>query len=107
MGLQTNNSLLIILQGEVVEDPDNEGVPVGETFWRLPEALLNCTAQYIWLVEDFLGNIPPSLCIGNFPLSGKFPKWDFSYNLFLLNLYKDERRDIRSNIPLRLARGNS
>ena len=25
-----------ILQGEVAEDPDDEDIPVGETFWRLP-----------------------------------------------------------------------
>ena len=31
-------------------------------------------------MESFLGNIPPSAWIGNIPLSGKFPRWDFSYN---------------------------
>ena len=46
--------------------------------------LFNCTALYIYLVENFLGNIPPSACIGNFPLSGKFPRWDFSYNSIVL-----------------------
>ena len=31
-------------------------------------------------MEYFLGKIPPSACIGNIPLYGKFPRWDFSYN---------------------------
>ena len=39
----------------------------------------DCSAIFIYLVENFLGNIPPSASIGNFPLSGKFPRWDFSY----------------------------
>ena len=30
-------------------------------------------------MENFLGNIPPCACIGNFPLSGKFPRGNFSY----------------------------
>ena len=37
--LKTDNSLLFILLEEVAEDPDNEGIPVGATFWRLPEVL--------------------------------------------------------------------
>ena len=28
-----------ILQGEVAENPDDEDIPVAETFWRLPEVL--------------------------------------------------------------------
>ena len=31
VALQIDNSLLIILQGEVAEDPDNVDIPVGET----------------------------------------------------------------------------
>ena len=39
VSLQTDDSLLFILQGEVAEDPDDEDITVGETFWRLPEVL--------------------------------------------------------------------
>ena len=37
--LKTDNSLLFILQEVVAADPDNEGIQVGMTFWRLPGAL--------------------------------------------------------------------
>ena len=35
MSLQTYNYLLVILQGEVAEDPDDVDILVGETFWLL------------------------------------------------------------------------
>ena len=35
--VQTEDSSLIILQGEVAEDSDDEDIPVGETFWPLKE----------------------------------------------------------------------
>ena len=34
---QTEDSSLLILQGEVAEDSDDEDIPVGETFWPLKE----------------------------------------------------------------------
>lgn len=39
VGLQTDDSHLIILQGQVADDSDDEDIPVGETFWPFPEVL--------------------------------------------------------------------
>ena len=36
-GVQTEDPLLIFLQGEVAEDPDDELGPVGEKYWHLPK----------------------------------------------------------------------
>ena len=40
IGALTEDSLIIFLQGEVAEDPDDELIPVGETFWPLPKVFL-------------------------------------------------------------------